>query len=1130
MLAAALAATLGGATSPSAPAPGPSSRTSTPLALVAPPAPAAKSAHPILPKPSAKPADAAARNAPIVQPVWPAANTVALTAASSPVRGEAAGTGTGDAATSPGGACATGAASATVIGNDDVVFSVVPTDRDGGSLGTEFVIKDSAGLTRLDTGNPANAATTLTANSGSTVRLVVPRTQIQGWHSDGATTAYQYSWYTVVSDGNLASPGTGTGSAGSPCTFTYDPTAPTAPTVVPPAGSVTYGQRTAFTVNAAPGTTPDRYTYQVNDGPTQYARGGGATQTVWITPTRVGTDTLSVTALSAAGNPSGTVTATFTVLPPTKPYADGDIDGDGIPDLLTAGTNADAGLWLSPGTGGGHLTAPTNIGVHGVGLNTTASPAEWNGAQILHGDFTGDHVQDVIAYHPTGATAYGTLLYGNGDREPLLATTGNQKNLNLALLGDTTINADANGGNGDYPTQLVAAGNAGLAGNPIPDLIGVGGDGGGNNYELDLYTGPTVESYAYAQTLAAPGLTPDGTSWNNFTFAVAQPAGSVRQTVLFALDSVTGGLWEAVNTTDGTTTTWGGAAPSLTWTRVTGGPWGAGTGPALAGADVNSAGAVELWTRNGQAATAYTLSGTTLSAGAANNLNSPTHQWPLTDGSGSTAVDTAAAATADATLVGGVSWVSDPASADPVRGTVAAFDGRSGYLRLPDNLTTGATALTVSLSFQAAPGSSGILFATGAGTPDTANATATPVMYIGTDGRLYAQFTTGAVTPITSPAPVADGQWHTATLVGSGAKQTLYLDDRIPIGIAGTATMQNSDPLAFVGGGVFNTKGWADAPGGTATAHANYFAGKISNVASYAQALDPALLAPWNVPAPITGTVVSGVSAALCLDDRNGGSADGTVVQVYACNSTGAQTFTLYPDGTIRKYGKCLDITGGVTATAAGTKIELWSCLSTNDAPNANQYWQAHSDGSVFNPNSGKCLDDPNSTTTNSTQVQIWTCNSSVAQKWTPAANPVVAAVGTIVAALPTPVCVDNAGGSATSAGTTANGTKIQLGECAGYPSQQWSINPEGTISLSGYPGKCLDVTNAGTADGTKVQLWDCHFGGSSVQYQQWQSGPGGELWNSGTGKCLDSGAGTAGTQLQIWTCNNTKPQSFNLP
>jgi hypothetical protein len=34
------------------------------------------------------------------------------------------------------------------------------------------------------------------------------------------------------------------------------------------------------------------------------------------------------------------------------------------------------------------------------------------------------------------------------------------------------------------------------------------------------------------------------------------------------------------------------------------------------------------------------------------------------------------------------------------------------------------------------------------------------------------------------------------------------------------------------------------------------------------------------------------------------------------------------------------------------------------------------------NPQSGKCLDDPNSSTTNGAQLQIYTCNGSGAQNW----------------------------------------------------------------------------------------------------------------------------------------------------
>ena len=100
------------------------------------------------------------------------------------------------------------------------------------------------------------------------------------------------------------------------------------------------------------------------------------------------------------------------------------------------------------------------------------------------------------------------------------------------------------------------------------------------------------------------------------------------------------------------------------------------------------------------------------------------------------------------------------------------------------------------------------------------------------------------------------------------------------------------------------------------------------------------------------------------------------------------------------------------------------------------------------------------------------------------------------------------------------------------------------TIYAGPSTARNMAVTYAAnnTADGRSVVLdpnadvdlgtWDpaAHTFTVLSTAQQWQANAGGVLWNSGTGKCLDSGAGTAGTQLQIWTCNSTKAQSFNLP
>ncbi|MGW4824923.1 ricin-type beta-trefoil lectin domain protein [Streptomyces sp. NPDC004227] len=72
--------------------------------------------------------------------------------------------------------------------------------------------------------------------------------------------------------------------------------------------------------------------------------------------------------------------------------------------------------------------------------------------------------------------------------------------------------------------------------------------------------------------------------------------------------------------------------------------------------------------------------------------------------------------------------------------------------------------------------------------------------------------------------------------------------------------------------------------------------------------------------------------AGKCLDVAGAGSADGTAVQLYDCNGTAAQQWTVRSDGTIRALGKCLDVTGG--STADGAKVQLWSCTGA-----ANQKW-----------------------------------------------------------------------------------------------------------------------------------------------------------------------------------------------
>ncbi|MEV4148758.1 arabinofuranosidase catalytic domain-containing protein [Amycolatopsis sp. NPDC049691] len=121
----------------------------------------------------------------------------------------------------------------------------------------------------------------------------------------------------------------------------------------------------------------------------------------------------------------------------------------------------------------------------------------------------------------------------------------------------------------------------------------------------------------------------------------------------------------------------------------------------------------------------------------------------------------------------------------------------------------------------------------------------------------------------------------------------------------------------------------------------------------------------------------------------------------------------------------------------------------------------------------GKCLDVPGSTTTQGTQLQIYSCSGQANQTWTrTSSNQLTVSVGGQT------LCLD-ASGNGTSAGT-----KVVTWSCNGGANQQWTVNSNGTVT-GAQSGLCLDVTSASTANGALVELWTCN-GGSN---QQWTLG-----------------------------------------
>ena len=103
----------------------------------------------------------------------------------------------------------------------------------------------------------------------------------------------------------------------------------------------------------------------------------------------------------------------------------------------------------------------------------------------------------------------------------------------------------------------------------------------------------------------------------------------------------------------------------------------------------------------------------------------------------------------------------------------------------------------------------------------------------------------------------------------------------------------------------------------------------------------------------------------------------------------------------------------------------------------------------------------------------------------------------------------------------TANGTQPVVRDCTGAPNQRWIATGQTLQAL----GKCLDAP-VGASAGAKVQLWDCNGGAN----QQWSLGADGTVRGVASGLCLDVDRNLTanGTLVLLWTCNAAVNQRWS--
>ncbi|MBU2669381.1 ricin-type beta-trefoil lectin domain protein [Actinoplanes bogorensis] len=182
----------------------------------------------------------------------------------------------------------------------------------------------------------------------------------------------------------------------------------------------------------------------------------------------------------------------------------------------------------------------------------------------------------------------------------------------------------------------------------------------------------------------------------------------------------------------------------------------------------------------------------------------------------------------------------------------------------------------------------------------------------------------------------------------------------------GTATGATSSSPATPTSG--STSPLAPLPGSpTAGEPISLDPGPTSDSNKPAPTSDPRLVAPQPPTADRTG-VIRGQNS-LCLDLNGAVPTDGNHVQVYDCNSTVAQTWTLATDGTLRVMGKCALLVGD-------NSVEIVTCDGRTPAQ-----WRAVGQLLINSANAG-CLTDPSGGRTSGTGVTVTECSGSASQRW----------------------------------------------------------------------------------------------------------------------------------------------------
>lgn len=275
-----------------------------------------------------------------------------------------------------------------------------------------------------------------------------------------------------------------------------------------------------------------------------------------------------------------------------------------------------------------------------------------------------------------------------------------------------------------------------------------------------------------------------------------------------------------------------------------------------------------------------------------------------------------------------------------------------------------------------------------------------------------------------------------------------------------------------------------------------------------------------------------------CLDLREHGKDNGTRLQQWDCTGEPHQTFRVESSGmgqvklVGKDSGRCVEVAGW--GMDNGSPVQQWDCSG-----GGNQSMQAvpSTDGTfqMRFAHSGKCLDVSGPSFEGGALVHQWDCVGQANQDWkfvevdAPVATPTYT-TGAIyrLVSRHSGKCLDLKDHG------TGDGTRLQQWDCTGEAQQAFRLiqNGNGTYSLRGKDSnRCVEVAGGGRDNGNAVQQWEC-LGNDHQQFRFVGSADGtSTLRFAHSGKCLDVSGPSFdnGALVHQWDCVGQANQDWRL-